>query len=237
MPGTPQKNKRSASISVSPGKKTDEKDLICNDSKVTLSKQAKRKKKYAFAPMNNLNGKSSKISNVSVLKSISVSQVRNTSRTKEANNIVNKNAKSLSNSQAKLKREGSNLSRHHDFTHDEDGPMEEVIWKYSPMQRDMSDKTASAAEFSDDYGDVQNPSSTPIVPNRLKTVLSFTNIHVPNADENQLAQENIDEQVRPKIANTSPRGSFRNIDDILDDIEGDLTIKPRICLLYTSRCV
>ncbi|CAI4039539.1 hypothetical protein SMKI_08G2070 [Saccharomyces mikatae IFO 1815] len=228
MPGTPQKNKRSASISVSPGKKTDEKDLICNDSKVTLSKQAKRKKKYAFAPMNNLNGKSSKISNVSVLKSISVSQVRNTSRTKEANNIVNKNAKSLSNSQAKLKREGSNLSRHHDFTHDEDGPMEEVIWKYSPMQRDMSDKTASAAEFSDDYGDVQNPSSTPIVPNRLKTVLSFTNIHVPNADENQLAQENIDEQVRPKIANTSPRGSFRNIDDILDDIEGDLTIKPRI---------
>ncbi|QHS73800.1 bifunctional ATP-dependent DNA helicase/ssDNA endodeoxyribonuclease DNA2 [Saccharomyces paradoxus] len=226
MSGTPQKNKRSASISVSPVKKTEEKELNHNDSKMTLSKQAKRKKKYAFAPINNLNGKNSKISNAGVLKSISVSQVRNTSRTKEINKTVSKSAKPLSNSQVKLKREVSNLSRHHDFAHEEDGPVEEVIWKYSPLQRDMSDKTTSAAEYSDDYGDVQNPSSTPIVPNRLKTVLSFTNIHVPNADTNQFVQENEDGQVRPKLADISPRGSLRNIDDILDDIEGDLTIKP-----------
>ena len=118
--------------------------------------------------------------------------------------------------------------RYHDFTHDEDGPMEEEIWKYSPLQRDMSDKTTSAAEFSDDYEDVQNPSSTPIVPNRLKTVLNFTNIHVPSADEDPITQENADEQTRPRPTNTSPRGSFRNIDDILDDIEGDLTLKPKM---------
>lgn len=228
MPGTPQKNKRSASISVSPAKKTEEKEIIQNDSKAILSKQTKRKKKYAFAPINNLNGKNTKVSNASVLKSIAVSQVRNTSRTKDINKAVSKSVKQLPNSQVKPKREMSNLSRHHDFTQDEDGPMEEVIWKYSPLQRDMSDKTTSAAEYSDDYEDVQNPSSTPIVPNRLKTVLSFTNIQVPNADVNQFIQENGNEQVRPKPAEISTRESLRNIDDILDDIEGDLTIKPTI---------
>ncbi|TMP33712.1 hypothetical protein CWB97_23180, partial [Pseudoalteromonas citrea] len=61
MPGTPQKNKRSASISVSPAKKTEEKEIIQNDSKAILSKQTKRKKKYAFAPINNLNGKNTKV--------------------------------------------------------------------------------------------------------------------------------------------------------------------------------
>lgn len=80
-------------------------------------------------------------------------------------------------------------------------------------------------EYSDDYEDVQNPSSTPIVPNRLKTVLSFTNIQVPNADVNQLIQENGNEQVRPKPAEISTRESLRNIDDILDDIEGDFNYK------------
>ncbi|CAI4064053.1 hypothetical protein SKDZ_08G2110 [Saccharomyces kudriavzevii ZP591] len=228
MPGTPQKNKRSASISISPVKTLiEEKEPAHNDSKKTSSKQTKRKKKYAFAPINNLNGKSGKIPNTSVLKSISVSQVRNTSRVKEVNMTISKSGNSLPSPQVKLKREVSNMSKYHDLTHDEDGPMEEVIWKYSPLQRDMSDKTTSAAEFSDDYEAVQDPSSTPIVPNRLKTVLNFTNIHVPSADENPFTQENEDEQIRPKHANISPRGSFRNIDDILDDIEGDLTIEPR----------
>ncbi|CAI1768670.1 hypothetical protein SEUBUCD646_0O03300 [Saccharomyces eubayanus] len=228
MPGTPQKNKRSASISISPMKTAEEKEPPHNDSKATKLNQTKRKKKYAFAPINNLNGKSSKIPNAGVLKSISVSQVRNTARTKETSKTISKSTKSLPSSQAKLKREVSNMTKYHDFSHDEDGPMEEVIWKYSPLQRDMSDKTTSAAEFSDDYEDAQNPSSTPIVPNRLKTVLNFTNIHVPSVNENPITQENADDQTRSRPTNISPRGSFRNIDDILDDIEGDLTLKPKM---------
>ncbi|EJS43392.1 dna2p [Saccharomyces arboricola H-6] len=227
MPGTPQKNKRSAGVSISPVKITEDKEPTHNDAKVVSSNKTK-KKKYAFAPINNLKGKNSKIPSTGVLKSISVSQVRNTSRPKEVSKTISKNTKSLPNSQVKLKHELSNMSKYHDFTRDDDGPMEEVIWKYSPLQRDMSDKTTSAAEFSDEYEDVQDPSSTPIVPNRLKTVLNFTNIHVPNANEGPFAQENEDEQVRPKPQNISSRGSFRNIDDILDDIEGDLNIKPNI---------
>ena len=134
MPATPQKNKRSASISISPVKTKEEKEPSHNDLKTTKSNQTKRKKKYAFAPINNLNGKSSKVPNAGVLKSISVSQVRNTARTKEASKTTSKSIKSLPSSQAKLKREVSNITKYHDFTHDEDGPMEEVIWKYSPLQ-------------------------------------------------------------------------------------------------------
>lgn len=245
MPETPLK-KRAASISVSPEKSkasSQVTDRDCGRSSAAshynskpLVKRPKKKNTYQFAPVNNINGDAGR--NRPILKPVSVSQVRNT----------NKEIKSLKNREGLKKRtavkEIKNLSirkkpESEDFKGD--GPSEEVIWGYSPLsspKRDgseFSDKNISlGTEFEDGTANIEKDSSTPIVHNKFKSVLSFAHINggekgdlepIPiNLRKNSLQQGAIGKEITSR---PNSKNSLRDIDDIINDIEGGFDLKPQ----------
>lgn len=229
MPRTPQK-KRSGSQVASPDtniSKSRPPATSAATDRNDIDKRGKRKN-YQFAPINNLDG-NNKPEN-SVLKSISVSQVRNTaySNTKKAQRSKQQ-SKAPTESNTKHDPILRPIKRQESL---EEGPTEEVIWKYSPMTRDLSDRANSSNDNSEDNIQTeknQDPSSTPMVPSRLKSVLSFSNINDREQSEPAHATLSLQQRdsLRSRGTTESMKESLRDIDDILGDIEGDFAIKPK----------
>ncbi|AQZ16294.1 DNA2 (YHR164C) [Zygosaccharomyces parabailii] len=225
MPTTPEK-KRSGSMVASPevGSSKSRPSATSAATERPGMERRRRKKNYQFAPINKLDPPVKTETNV--LRSISVSQVRNTafSSLKQSQKLKRASAPP----QVVSRRENS-LKPPARYT-EEDGPTEEVIWKYSPNEKDLSDKVNSSNENSENLIDtdaVQDPSSTPMVPSRLKSVLSFCNINDKEQSEPQTTlslhrRDCIRERGNPEFS----KESLRDIDDILGDIEGDLRMKP-----------
>ncbi|QLL30280.1 hypothetical protein HG536_0A00970 [Torulaspora globosa] len=222
MPTTPEK-KRSGHLVASP------EGGISAATKKPSTGGSKRKRKYQFAPVDTLGNRSNDESNV--LRAISVSQVRNSTVTKSSRQ--EKKA-----SESKLRGSAPIAKAKHDAresrvaTGGEDGmPSEKVIWQYSPVREEHSDKVGSSYENSEDWMEpdrFEEPSSTPM-PRRLKSVLSFANISEREQTDNACPMS-VPARISTRSRGTteSLRESLRDIDDILDDMEGELTLKPNV---------
>ncbi|GAV53204.1 hypothetical protein ZYGR_0AI04880 [Zygosaccharomyces rouxii] len=230
MPRTPEK-KRSGSLVVSPeaGSSKNRPPVISAATERDNLEGRRRRKNYQFAPINNLDN-SNRPEN-SVLKSISVSQVRNTAYS-NSKKVQRSRQQQKASIQPSLKHESilKPVKRQESL---EEGPTEEVIWKYSPTSRDLSDKVNSSNENSEDNVQAeryQDPSSTPMVPRRLKNVLSFTNINDREQLEPPLTTLSMQQRdsLRSRGTTDSMKESLRDIDDILGDLEGDLSVKPKL---------
>lgn len=237
MPKTPDK-KRSGNLVISP------ETIISAASKKNSTDRTKRKKRYQFAPIDNL--ESNARSDLNVLKSISVSQVRNTASATSRQTNKSQNAGLLEPPfSPKLKKDPSlvypqgktrttvNTEKVQSVA-EENAPSEQVIWKYSPIERDFSDKASSSHANSENCIEIENcqdPSSTPMMPNRLKSVLNFANISERERSDQQAtlsAQQR--DSIRSRGTGESIKESLRDIEDILDDIGGDIALKPNLKL-------
>lgn len=194
----------------------------------------KRKKRYHFAPVNNLESRAK--DELGVLRSISVSQVRNSTVTNTSRQV--KNAKSANASPEKAKsdlkeaKKAVSSVKKTKIPQGDDVPSEEVIWRYSPIKGDLSDRLCSSHENSEDWVEFercQDPSSTPVVPKMLKNVLSFANISErEQAEQKETLSAQFRNSARSRGTTESLKESLRDIDDILDDMEGDLAMKPKV---------
>ena len=231
MSKTPEKNKskRQATSPVAPVN-----DVLSYGPvpiKSTVPEHKKRMKKYQFAPVNNLNTATKP--NGSILRSISVSQIRNTANTKDTKTLASKppllqrQIKKLSTpiKLMDLRKREQRLKDSNDFF-----PSQEVIWKYSPNQREyLSDKNLSSQDYDNTTIDQnhQNILSTPIVPNRLKSIISFSNINDIEREENSSPISMKEKyQSENRKHNEFLKESLRDIEDILDDIVGNDRTKP-----------
>lgn len=147
-------------------------------------KAVQSKKKYKFAPVDTLSKGGS--SEPPVLRSISLSQIRN-SKKKEAP-IENSESELKPAFIPKITNKTPNNRAHlvHSKLEPVNGPSEEVIWHYSPLKNskaDHSDKDRCYRSPSEDsiIEQAVKESSTPIVPNKFKTVLNFS--HMSSAFE------------------------------------------------------
>lgn len=224
MPKTPEK-KRSGHLVASP------EGAVSAATKKQSTDGSKRKRKYQFAPVDTLGNRGKDESNV--LRSISVSQVRNTSNSKSSRQEKNSNGPKLGNAVplVKIKQDVKEYKVPR-ASQGEGGPSEKVIWQYSPVQDEHSDKVGSSHENSEDWMEqerFEDPSSTPMVPRRLKSVLSFANIsqreQADNASSMSVPARN---STRSRANTESLKESMRDIDDILDDMEGEMALKPDI---------
>lgn len=265
------------------------KEHINNKRTKNLNKGTKR---YKFAAIDNISGKKSE--GHGVLKSISVSQIRNTAvpkkvtmeekyNTKHGSNTKNTSQDSENNSQydsnnVSKKKQGTvvvdcgtiKLSK----TLGEMGPPEEVVWQFNPDDKLPIDKTASTVEMSDDIDRIDNilrnpSSSTPLFNNRLKGILDFNNISELNKQtstkeqqqdvhkENGVDVDSVNvvagqtngtslkiftDDKGPTLNNTNKyeimdanEKLLRDIDDILNDIKGDISIKSRSSLQKSQK--
>lgn len=234
MPETPRK-KRSGYLIASPETK------ISAASKNPVSERNKKKKKYQFVPIDSL--ENNKRAETNVLRSISVSQVRNSgnhlahpakvaSRPKKAGSVPPAKAASTVSSASKSNNDTNIVTYNLQVSEKEETPSEKVIWEYYPIEKDASDQFYSSHDNSEDLmgvNDYQDPSSTPMVPKRLKSVLNFANISEREKSEREstLSAQQRD-SIRSKENTTSLKENLRDIDDILGDIEGDIALKPKI---------
>lgn len=226
MPRTPEK-KRSGHLSSPEGP-------ISAATKKQSTDGAKRKRKYQFAPIDTL-GNRGKVES-SVLRSISVSQVRNSTNPRPSRQEIKDTEPKLTGAvplvkvrQEKKEIKEMKVSKHADG---DDVPSEKVIWQYSPVQEENSDKIGSSHEVSEDWMEperLQDPSSTPMIPTRLKSVISFANISErEHADSLCSISAQARNSARSRGTTESLKESFRDINDILDDMEGDLALKPNM---------
>ena len=244
-------------------------------------------KRYKFAVIDNISEKKSE--SHGVLKSISVSQIRNTATTKKGEVEEKRNMKHGSNNKnnpktlANNSKSGSNnANRNEDVntlwnhaalklskTLREIKPPEEVVWQSNPDDKLPTDKTASTVDLSDDIDMIDNAlrnpsSSTPLFNNRLKGILDFNNMSERNQQFHamkQLKEPNTKNDGKMELKetaneqrNSTDLGIFtsnndpnmcsinkyekmvtntnliRDIDDILNDIKGDLSIKSKSSL-------
>lgn len=230
MPRTPEK-KRPGHLLASP------ESGISAATKKQGTEVEKRKKRYHFAPINNLAGRNKDDSGV--LRSISVSQVRNSKMTNASRQIKKtSNSKSSSTSPVRATNDLKEAKRvaasikEVKASRGDDVPSEEVIWRYSPTKGELSDRIGSSHHNSEDWIEFdrgQDPSSTPVVPKMLKNVLSFANISEPEqTEQKESLSAQIRNSTRSRGTTESLKESLRDIDDILDDMEGDLALKPKI---------
>ncbi|CCD23992.1 bifunctional ATP-dependent DNA helicase/ssDNA endodeoxyribonuclease DNA2 NDAI_0C03320 [Naumovozyma dairenensis CBS 421] len=234
MPKTPERTKRSAEVALSPNLKS--KVIKQKVTKQGTESSRKRKRKYQFAPVDNLDSKSAPPS--AVLKSIPVSQVRNTIRTKRKVKTDVSIEKVPVVSKIKEENESDKIKK--TPTIDDNGsykngksPAEQVIWKYSPAIKHKPDDFRSSPSKLDDpplMDNNQDPSSTPIIANKWKTILNFNNMKKDDNVGMRLDSPLEREKGSPKgnTVKDSLRGTLRDIDDILGDIEGDLSLKPNM---------
>lgn len=230
MPRTPEK-KRPGHLVVSP-----EKGVSAATKKPGTEAQ-KRKKRYHFAPINNLEPRNRE--ELGVLRSISVSQVRNSTITNSSRQVKKTgNNKPASESPRRAdtglreaKKVVASSKKIKDYRGD-DVPSEEVIWRYSPTRGELSDKFGSSNSVSEDWIELdrgQDPSSTPVMPKLLKNVLSFGNMSErEQAEQKDSLSAQPRSSTRSRGATESLKESLRDIDDILDDMEGDLAMKPKV---------
>lgn len=238
MPKTPDK-KRTGNQVVSP------ETVISAASKKHSTDRAKRKKRYQFAPIDNL--ESNNRNDLNVLRSISVSQVRNTANTTSRQTNRTQNVGLLEPpfspnidrdpplvnlpGKTRIAVNTKNLKT----AVEENSQTEQVIWKYSPIERDFSDKGSSSHANSENCMEMescQDPSSTPMMHSRLKSVLNFANIseREPLDQQTALSAQQRD-TIRSRGTGEYIKESLRDIEDILDDIGGDITFKPNISKL------
>ncbi|QLQ77847.1 hypothetical protein HG537_0A00940 [Torulaspora globosa] len=220
MPTTPEK-KRSGQLVASPEGGTSA------ATKKPSGGGSKRKRKYQFAPVDTLGSRSSDETNV--LRAISVSQVRNSTinRTTRQEKKVGESKLRGSAPIVKVKQDTRESKIP---SNGEDGiPSEKVIWQYSPVREEHSDKIGSSRGNSEDWmgsDRFEEPSSTPMVPRRLKSVLSFANISEREQTDSVCGMSvPARNSTRSRGCTESLKGSLRDIDDILDDMEDELTVK------------
>lgn len=231
MPKTPPR-KRSGQLVASPENTISAASKNCTGEK-------NKKKKYQFAPIDNLEDKTR--SDTSVLKSISVSQVRNSGNyLAHGVKIKNKSElrtppkkKDITTAEYKTKRETGDNTRF--SKQGEEEPSEEVIWEYCPIEKDVSDQPYSSHANSEDLIEqdaCQDPSSTPMIPKRLKSVLNFASISEREQSERESTLSvQLRETTRLKDFSVSLKESVRDIDDILGDIEGEVSRKHHLTSL------
>lgn len=189
------------------------------------SKEASKTKRYKFAPLNNLDSNKNNESNV--LRSISVSQVRNTAF--KNNNQNNQSYDTLKPPKTVLRKvpsytSKSKITKSDNREKNSDDLSEQVIWKYSPNAKETSEKTYSSQEYErDSIPDLQNPPSTPALPNKLKSVLNFSYLHqIDGLIDSGNKDDHLDELSKIQSSKQkSPKDLLRDINDILNDIGKD----------------
>ncbi|EDO19220.1 hypothetical protein Kpol_1050p80 [Vanderwaltozyma polyspora DSM 70294] len=236
MPSTPERkgSKREASSPLVAVKGNSRRVSAAGKGPVIGEK--KRVKKYHFAPVNNLDP--SVKSNGSVLQSISVSQIRNTAVTKDTSSPLK--APFLPKQKKKILTPVKTIENirpdYKSLEKSEFKPTQEVIWKYSPDRKvNVNEKLASSQDYSDPVSfenAEQTISSTPIIPNRLKSIINFNNM---NDKESVDIQSTItttsmlrNESLEVKSMRGNKADAFRDIEEILCDIEGNVNTKLRI---------
>lgn len=181
--------KRTVDLTKSPIKASTTKP---KNSEGTKKKIKTTKERYKFAPVDNL----TKQSNSHVLKSISVSQIRKSSK-KTSNEVTNPDERDPNKLQVEsTTREDSSKNKtswkvsadrsksNIDAQKLEKGyPEEQVIWKYTPIHSDKSEHSVEL-EYSDIPNMENDPSSTPIIPNRWKTVINLQSMHEATNNDN-----------------------------------------------------
>ena len=214
----------------------------------TSEAQPKFKRKYTFAPINRekkslVTKENAQGIQPSVLRSISVSQIRNTSSKKE--NAATEKREALDTTNIpKLRREHSSSSKTKGNVSIDKSvgsvrgrePHEEVIWQYDPIVEDLSTKTPSSPVHA--YNPIEgspNPSSTPLIPQNLKSVLNFghssdkeSSSTNPKSAPSNDAHVSKKVKIGTKMSRKMRKEFFRDIDDILNDIESDLSVKHAI---------
>lgn len=219
-------------------------------SKKNTKVPGKKTKQYAFAPTNTIGKK--KADGPAVLKSISVSQVRNTAPArkrpiKEASNVdlagseihpQNSRKPYIPNQVKRLKHAHSvkdSNSNKIQGTLGESSPSEEVVWQYNPDDKSSFNKTASTVDMSDDIdvidNNMRNPPSTPLFNNRLRGILDFSNMSEANKTEQKEKIFDTGKDLIPSISVSAPLNieslaeNGRDIDDILKDVNANSSIK------------
>lgn len=176
-------------------------------------KTVKRRKNYEFAPIKSM--ENSIASHEPVLKPISVSRLKNTKMDTKCNNeglgFLNPNIVDVR----------TDISP-------EDGPSEEVIWKFSPpmVSKEQLKTTGHSSTSDDDTGHRLHDASTPIAPNKFKSILNFSHIHMDkkihdsnlNATQNDFLRSTSIDRKNSEIIDS--KECLRDIDDIINDIEG-----------------
>lgn len=211
---------------------------------------SKKTKQYAFAPTNTIGKK--KADGPGVLKSISVSQVRNTAPARKrpsketskqdyiGSGIHTPNSKKPYNPNHikrlkyahSLKDQNTNKVQN---TLGESSPTEEVVWQYDPDDKSSFNKTVSTVDMSDDIdvidNSLRNPPSTPLFNNRLRGILDFNNMSEVNKTEQKEKIDCTEKEMLPSIHVLAPLNienlaeNGRDIDDILKDVNGNSSIK------------
>lgn len=149
------------------------------------------KGRYKFAPVDNLTKKKP---TPPIIKSISVSQLRKSSKSTTDHeikiNAANSNKiSSVINNGARVESAPNktswkvladktviapSLDAH---KAEKVYPEEEVIWKYTPIHSDKSETSNIQHDCSDIAQMTNDPSSTPLIPNRWKTVINLQSMH------------------------------------------------------------
>lgn len=208
----------------------------------------KRTRPYSFAPTDTIGKR--KTDGPGVLKSISVSQVRNTA---PIGKLANKQISKPNTIQPEFefqtpksnKLQNSDEARRSRVTHitknskmikrqgklGESSPTEEVVWQYDPAGKSSFNKTASTVDMSDEIDIIdnilRNPSSTPLFNNRLRGILDFNNMSESNKTEpkEKSIPPSIHITASEDIANLIENG--RDIDEILKDVNGNSSVKSK----------
>ncbi|CCK70333.1 bifunctional ATP-dependent DNA helicase/ssDNA endodeoxyribonuclease DNA2 KNAG_0E00650 [Huiozyma naganishii CBS 8797] len=202
---------------------------------LSIPKKKKKKKSYQFAPMNNIETKPADETNV--LRSISVSQVRNTAKRQNVNNLKSDNGEKLGplkvverNTVPITKRNIPKDGSPKPSLSGANAPTEEVVWNYTPDDKLSSDKiTPSHIDSSDDSDkmddNLKNPSSTPMIASRWKSILRFENTQCGEKSNNDGEFNNaagvLKSETRSENQNTGDKSSVRAIDDILEHLMCD----------------
>ncbi|CCE61601.1 hypothetical protein TPHA_0A05270 [Tetrapisispora phaffii CBS 4417] len=234
MPSTPtkQNTKRDATTPIV------NKDDIKQPTKIANVTKTKKHKKYHFAPVNNFVPGGRTPENT-VLKSISVSQIRNTAHHEISTSNNNKlqpplNIKpgevKLNTTPVKMHRPVKNLEKQREA--EEFLPTQEVVWRYSPSKQPEKSVTSSSPEkcyrHSFTSSDRKEIESTPIAPSRLQSILNFKHIEVEEKKEYQ--QQSIKKDSHKDIVDSTnvktTSNLLRDIDDILDDLGSLNTLNP-----------
>ncbi|CCF58375.1 hypothetical protein KAFR_0E02220 [Kazachstania africana CBS 2517] len=234
MPKTPERRRISTQARLIEHERNKDQKL----NKKSNTSVSRRKTKYQFAPINNLNSKETVPQ--TILKSISVSQIRNSAGSKNTTLSPKAKKQKISDNSKTTKdipiKSNQDTSFPKSSVEKLQGPLEEVIWKYSPNKKEVSDKSYSPKDHSDDIIStdiLQNPSSTPIAATRWRTVVNFTNMKDHDHFAKSPSSTGVKVASRTKSASETDKEVFRDIDDILNDIEGDIRSKSEAVRLST----
>ncbi|SCU81547.1 LAME_0B07602g1_1 [Lachancea meyersii CBS 8951] len=198
----------------------------------TSEKAAKMKKRYKFTPIDKIKDRADKKeSPPGLLRSIPVSQIRKSKV--DDNSAPPREAVSIRHTKTsdKISTSGRKFEEN-------TGRSEEVVWQYSPKKNprsEGSDVDLGYRSLSEDsvLEQVVKESSTPIVPNKYRSVLNLPHMNNEqdhNGEPASLASRNpsLRQNSLPKsFDEQSPsRPSTRDIDEIIHDLEGQHELKP-----------